>query len=60
MFSDASEECLERAAECRLEARCALRAEERAAWLALAEEWERLAERSTDAPPQTEPKREAA
>ena len=46
MFADIADEYLERVEECRLEARRCSRAEERDAWLSLAEEWLRLVLRS--------------
>jgi hypothetical protein len=42
MFSDLAIEIFEQAEECRLEAQKAVNAEEKAAWLALAEDWLRL------------------
>jgi hypothetical protein len=62
MFSDFSNEFVERAEECRIEARHATHEEERAEWLALAEEWARLARVSATAaePLEKELKREAA
>jgi hypothetical protein len=48
MFSDFSNDYLERAEECRTEARQASHAEERAEWFALADEWVRLAQMTLD------------
>jgi hypothetical protein len=44
MFSDIAVEIFERVEECRFEARKAVHAEDKGAWLALAEEWLRLAD----------------
>ena len=42
MFSDIAIEIFERVEECRFEARRAVHAEDKAAWIALAEDWLRL------------------
>jgi hypothetical protein len=44
MFSDIAVEIFERVEECRFEARKAVHAEDKGAWLALADEWLRLAD----------------
>jgi len=66
MFQIVFDEYLERAEECRLEARRSRKAEEKAAWLSLADEWLRLAQKTQSGvaalkPLQSlEPEREAA
>jgi hypothetical protein len=66
MFHNTFDEYWERAEECRLEARRSIHAEDRAAWLSLAEEWLRLAganaaDLTFEAPPlEAEPAREHA
>jgi hypothetical protein len=62
MFSDSEGEIFQRAEECRLEARRAINAEERAAWLSLAEEWLRLAQTTlmSEEPLEMELEREVA
>ena len=48
MFSDIAIEIFERVEECRFEARRAVHAEDKAAWLALAEDWLRLGQNTAD------------
>jgi hypothetical protein len=48
MFSDIAVEIFERVEECRFEARKAVHAEDKAAWLALAEDWLRLGQNTAD------------
>ena len=65
MFVDVVDECLERAEECRLEARRSIHREDALAWLALAVEWESLARATardlrSEEPIEVDMKREAA
>jgi hypothetical protein len=46
MFSDIAIEIIARVEECRVEARKAVDTEDKAAWLALAEDWLRLAQKT--------------
>jgi len=48
MFSDIAIEIFERVEECRFEARRAVHAEDKAAWIALAEDWLRLGQNTAD------------
>jgi hypothetical protein len=46
MFDNGADESWQRAEECRREAERAIKADDRAAWLSLADEWLRLAQKT--------------